>query len=94
MYFWRDVGGSAGGFDLAPQPIGVVGLVGEHDGVRAQMAQELRGNRAIGRLAGCQQQFEGQAAGVREGVDLGGQPAARAAHTAIRVTFFELAPCW
>jgi hypothetical protein len=31
--------------------------------------------------------------GIGQGVDLGRQPAARAAHTAIRVTFFELAVC-
>jgi hypothetical protein len=89
----RDVGSGPGGFDLAAQPVGIVGLVGEHDSVLAQMAEQLRGNRAVADLARRQHQFERQAASIGQGVDLGGQPAARAAHTAIRVTFFELAAC-
>src|SRR5207244_9556110 len=32
----RDVGSSAGGFDLAAQPVGVISLVGEHDSVLAK----------------------------------------------------------
>jgi hypothetical protein len=89
----RDVGRGADGFDLAAQPIGVIGLVGEHDGVRTQMAEQTRGNRAIASLTGRQDQFERQSARIGQGVDLGRQPAARAAHTAIRVVFFELAAC-
>ena len=38
----RDVGCGAGGFDLAAQPVGVVGLVGEHDGALAQMPEQTR----------------------------------------------------
>jgi len=89
----RDVGRGTGGFDLAAQPIGVIGLIGEHDGVLAQMAEQLRGDRAIASLAGRQDQFERQSARIGQGVDLGRQPAAGAAHTAIRVAFFELAAC-
>jgi hypothetical protein len=66
---------------------------GEHDGVGAQMAQEVRGDRAVAGLARRQHQFQRQAVRIGERVDLGGQPAARAAHTAIRVAFFELAAC-
>ena len=89
----RDVGRGTGGFDLAAQPVGVIRLVGEHDGVFVQVPEQTRGNRAVPRLAGGQNQFERQTARVGQGMDLGGQPAARAAHTAIRVTFFELAAC-
>ena len=89
----RDVGRGTGGFDLAAQPVGVIGLFGEHDGVLAQMAEQPLGDRAVAGLAGRQDQFERQAVGIGQGVDLGRQPAARAAHTAIRVTFFELAAC-
>ena len=89
----RDVGRGTGGFDLAAQPVGVIRLVGEHDGVFVQVPEQTRGNRAVPRLAGGQNQFERQSAGIGERVYLGRQPAARAAHTAIRVTFFELAAC-
>lgn len=89
----RDIGRGTGSLDLAAQPIGVIGLIGEYDRVLAQVPEQLRGNRAIARLTWRQNQFERQAIGVDERVDLGRQPAARAAHTAIRVAFFELAAC-
>jgi hypothetical protein len=57
------------------------------------MAEQLGGDRTVARLARRQHQFERKAARVGEGVDLGRQPATRAAHTAIRVAFFELAAC-
>ena len=57
------------------------------------MPEQVLGDRAVARLARRQDQFERQAVGVDEGVDLCRQPAARAAHTAIRVAFFELAAC-
>ena len=78
MHHRRDVGRGTGGFDLAAQPIGVIGLIGEHDGVLAQMAEQLRGDRAIASLAGRQDQFERQSARIGQGVDLGRAAAARA----------------
>jgi hypothetical protein len=57
------------------------------------MPEQLGGDRTVARLARRQHQFERKAARVGEGVDLGRQPATRAAHTAIRVAFFELAAC-
>ena len=57
------------------------------------MPEQVRGDRTIACLARRQHQFQGQAMRVGERVDLGRQPAARAAHTAIRVAFFELAAC-
>jgi len=89
----RDVGRGTGGFDLAAQPIGVIGLAGEDDGALAQMAEQLGGGRTVARLARRQRQFDRQAAGIGQGVDFGGLPATRAIHTAIRVAFFELAAC-
>jgi len=53
-----DVGRGAGGFDLAAQPVGVVGLVGEHDGALAQVPEQARRHRAIARLTRRQNQFE------------------------------------
>ena len=89
----RDIGRRPGGFDLAAQPVGVVRLVGEHDGAFEQVPEQTRGDRAIAGLARRQGEFERQAVGVGERVNLRRQPAARAAHTAIRVAFFELAAC-
>ena len=89
----RDVGRGASGFDLATQLVGVISLVGQHDRVLAQMAEPMGGNRTVASLARCQDQFERQAAGIGQSVDLGRQPAEGAAHTAIRVAFFELAAC-
>src|SRR3979409_2098009 len=45
----RDVGRGTGGFDLAAQPIGIVGLVGEYDGVLAQVPEQLCSDRAVAR---------------------------------------------
>ena len=89
----RDIGRRTGGFDLPAQPVGIVGLVGEHNGALAQMPEQPGGDRAIAGLPRGQDQFDRQAMGIGQSVDLGRQPAARAAHTAIRVTFFELAAC-
>jgi hypothetical protein len=58
-----------------------------------QPSEQLFGDRTITRLTRCQHQLERQAAWVGQRVDLGRQPAARAADTAIRVAFFELAAC-
>ena len=93
MHHRRDIGRGAGGFDLAAQPVGIVGFVGQHDGALAQVPEQVLGDRAVARLARRQDQFERQTIGVDKGVDLGRQPAARAAHTAIRVAFFEFAAC-
>lgn len=83
----------ADGFDAPAEPVGVIRLVGEDDGVLAQPAQQLSGDRAIAGLTRRQDHFERPALGVGQSVNLGRQPAARAAHTAIRVAFFEFAAC-
>jgi hypothetical protein len=78
---------------LATPPVGIVSLIRQHDGVLAQMPEQAGGNRAVARLSRRQDQFERQAARIGERMDLGRQTAARAARTAIRVAFFELAAC-
>jgi hypothetical protein len=80
-------------FNPAAQPIRIISLVGEDDGIGMQPSEQLFGDRTITRLTRCQHQLERQAACVGQRVDLGRQPAARAADTAIRVAFFELAAC-
>ena len=56
----RDVGCGTGGFDLTAQPIGVVGLVGQHDGVLAQMTQQPGGSWAVACLAGVRTSSSGR----------------------------------
>jgi hypothetical protein len=51
----RNVGRGAGLLDRAAQPIGVIGLVGKHDGAWSEMSQQLRGSRTIRRLARCEE---------------------------------------
>ena len=73
----RDVWSRAGGLDLAAQPVGIVGLVGQHDGALVQVPEQLLGDRAIARLARRQDQFERQTIGVDERVDLRGESTSR-----------------
>ncbi len=89
----RDVGGGSRSFDLAAQPVGIVSFVGEHDRALVQMAEQSLCNRTVAGLAGRQNEFERQAARVGQHMNLGRQSAPGAAHTAIRVAFFELAAC-
>jgi hypothetical protein len=89
----RDVGRGANGFDLPTQPVGVVGFVGQDDRAFVQVPKQSLGDRAVTRLTGRQDEFERQTIGVDKGVNLGRQPTTRAAHTAIRVAFFEFAAC-
>jgi hypothetical protein len=57
----RNIGRSAGGFDLSAQPIGIISLVGLENGVGAQMSEQAATGRSPAWL-GCEHQFEGQAA--------------------------------
>jgi hypothetical protein len=87
----RDIGRGTGGFDLPAQPVGVIGLVGEHDGALAQMPEQTGGDREITRLPTGQDQFERQAMGIGQSVDLG-SPARRASGPySDPGDFFELA---
>src|SRR5215471_381129 len=60
----RDVWCRTDGFDAPTQPVRIVSLVSEDDGVRLQPAEQLFSNRTITRLARCQHQLERQAAGI------------------------------
>jgi hypothetical protein len=60
-------------------------VFGQHDSVLAQMAEQVGGDRTVASLTWRQDQFERQSARIGQGVDLGRQPAARAAHGFFRV---------
>ena len=66
--------------------------MGKED-IAAGQVKQARGNWAIARLTRRQDQFGRQTANVGQGMDLRRQTAARVAHTAIRVAFFEFAAC-
>jgi hypothetical protein len=85
---WRDIGRGTGSLDVAAQPISVIGLIGEHHHVLAQVPEQVHGDQAR-----RQNQFEGQPVGIDERVDFGYRPATRAARIATRVAFFEFAAC-
>jgi hypothetical protein len=54
----RDVRRGTSGFNAPAQPIGIVSLVGEHDGIGLQPAEQMFGDRAVTCLARCQDQLE------------------------------------
>ena len=68
-------------------------LVGQDNGAVSQTLQQLPCDWTISRLARGQQQLKWQILATRRRMDPGRQPAARAAHTAIRMAFFEFAAC-
>ncbi len=80
--------------DLLAQPVRVIGFVAEQDIAFAQAGQQGAGAQKIMSLAGGQDDFDRQAAGVGEGVDLGRQSSSGAAQTMNCVVFFTLAACW
>jgi hypothetical protein len=62
--------------DAAAQSIGIVSLVGEHDGVGTQPAEQMFGNRTVTGLPRRQHELERQAVSVGQRMDLGRQAAA------------------
>ena len=80
---------------LLPQAVAVVGAVAQQDLARAQVIEHVGGAAPVVGLALGELQSDGQAIGVDQGVDLGGQAAARATHATGSVVFFwVLAACW
>ena len=55
----RNTGRSADGLDLSAQPIGIISLVGQENGVGAQTSEQAGGNRTVTGLARCEHQFRG-----------------------------------
>ena len=89
-----DVGSGAALCEGLAQGIGVVGPVGHEHIAAADRAQHVLGAAAVMGLAFGELQQDRQAAGVDQGVDLGGQPAARTTHaTGSRLFFWPLAAC-
>jgi len=99
-------------FDVGPGPsfveglaqgVAVVGAIGEQNLARGEAIEHIGGAAPVVRLACGQLEGDGQAIGVDEGVDLGGQSAARAPHASgvrdvpsggvLKTPFLTLAAC-
>jgi len=72
----RDVGRGAFVLDQFADAAGVVGLVCQHDGARAEMVEQRVGDLPVMRLPGGQAEPDREALRVDDDVDLGREPAA------------------
>jgi len=89
-----DVGACSARRKVLAQGVGIVGAVGQEDVAAAKRAEHILCAASVMGLAFSEFQKDWQAAGIDEGVDFGGQPAARATHaTGSRRFFLPLAAC-
>lgn len=87
--FWRDVWSGTGGFDLPAHGIGVIALVPMHQIGLGHLVEQRVGRHAIGHLAAGQQESDGAAVLVGQGVDFGRASAARAADRLVPLPLFR-----
>jgi hypothetical protein len=90
----RDVGRGTLVLNHLADAVGVVGLVRQHDGTRAEMVEQSVGDLAVVRLACRQAEPDREALRVDDDVDLGREPAARSTETRIWTPLFAVAACW
>ena len=90
----RDVSPAALCGDEVDQGHGVVASIGDEVPARRKAFDQSRGERLVGRLSGREHDPDGQTTPVHKGMDLGGQPSARAANGVIRTPLFPPAACW
>lgn len=89
------IGPCAASAHLPSQGVAVIGPVGEKDVSRFDRVQHVDGRTPVMSLAFGQLQADRAAFSIDEGMDLGGQAAARATHaTGSLVFFWPLAACW
>ena len=89
--------------DQLADPIGVVSLVGQHDGVWAEAVKQricdlavmrLTCDLAVMRLTCGQAEPDREALRVDDDVNFGCEPAARSTETMICIPLFAVAACW
>ena len=90
----RDIGRGTLLLDQIADAVGVIGLVGQHDGARAEMVEQSVGDLPVVRLPCRQTEPNGEALRIDNDVDLGREPASRATETVICAPFFAVAACW
>ena len=88
-----NVGDGAAGLEMLPEPIGVVGLVGDQDGASLEVGQEGVGGGQIVGLTRSDQELDRPPLAVDAGVDFGREPAATAAHATISTVFLTPEAC-
>ena len=86
--FRRDVGRRAPGFDLPAHGVAVIAFVSMQDRRRRHLVEQGVGGGAIGNLATGEQERDGAAEGVGQGVDLRRPAAPRAAYRLIALPPF------
>jgi len=72
----RYVGGGTLVLDQLADTVGIVGLVGQHDGAWTEAVEQRVGDLPIVRLPCCQAEPDREALRVDDDVDLGREPAA------------------
>ncbi len=77
--FWRDVWSGTRGFDLPAHGVGVIALVPMYQIGLGHLVEQRVGRHAVSDLAAGQQERDGAAVLVGQGVDFGRASAARAA---------------
>ena len=80
-------------FECVNEGVGVEGLVAKHRPWIDRFQQRLRASQIV-RLSGREHHLDGIAERIDQGVDFGGQPAARAADRLFAVFFRAPALCW
>src|SRR5262245_31578760 len=97
-----DVGPSALARHILAQGVAVVCAIGQEDLAGPEARQDVFGALAVMGLTLAELERDGQAVGIDEGMDLGGQPAPRAPHASgsklvpsggLRTPFLTLAAC-
>ena len=88
-----NVGGSAARLDMGPQAIGIIGLVGDNDGVLAEAGQKRFGAGQIVGLARRDQDLDRPALVVDARMDFGREPSAASPHTTISTLFLTPEAC-
>ena len=79
--------------DQFADAVGVVGLVRQHDGARAEMVEQRVGDLPVMRLPCCQAEPDREPLRVDDDVDLGREPAPGATETVICTPLFAVAAC-
>lgn len=90
----RDVGRGALVLDQRTDAVGIIGLVGEHDGARPELVEQLIGDLTIMRPACGQAEPDREPLRIDDDVDLGREAAPAATETRICTPLLAVAACW
>jgi hypothetical protein len=88
----RDVRGGALVLDEFADAVGVIGLVGQHDGARAEMIEQVICDLPVMRLSGGQAEPDREPLRVDDDMDLGREPTSGPTETMIWPPFLPSQP--